>query len=276
MKPETWEILAALLVGVAVVAAGLAMFRSGGRGSTASRWDLVAGGARLAGVITLSVALALVLAEAKGSILDPQSVLIGLTLAMLGVHLILTWYLGIGSAGPVVDVVALALIVADLILAGTGASTCFSRTVPVQAQWILFLIGGGSILVAGNAALSLVLRRGVAQRGWVDNIPGHTRLQGRTGLNGLLIQATFLALVALGSGLIVSVWWAWRTVGTWLGGDSHEGWMAIAWLVAAMSLLAWQLGSRRGKLMSGRRWAAGLAVVAEATVVLGLLILVQV
>jgi hypothetical protein len=51
--------------------------------------------------------------------------------------------------------------------------------------------------------------------------------------------------------------------------------MAIAWLITAMSLLAWQLGGRRGRMMSGGRWAAGLAMVAAATVLFGLLILVQ-
>ena len=40
--------------------------------------------------------------------------------------------------------------------------------------------------------------------------------------------------------------------------------MAVAWLTAAMSLLAWQLDGRRG------RWAAGLALVAAAAVLVGL------
>ena len=278
MKPDTWVILSALLAGVAMVAAGLDMFRAGRRGASASRWDLVATGARLAGVVTLSVALMLNLTVGQRSVFHPQSVLLSLALTMLSIHLILTWYLRIGSAGPVVDIVALMLIVADIFLTMPTAIslTCFSRTVPVQVQWVLFLIGGGSVLVAGDAVLSLVLLRGMVQRGQAENIPWHTRLPDHTGLYGLLIQAVYLALVTLGSGLIVSVWWAWRTVGTWLGGDPREGWMALAWLVAAMSLLAWQLGGRRGRMMSGGRWAAGLAVVAAATAVFGLLVFAQV
>ena len=277
MRPETWEVVSALLIGVAMVAAGLAMFRAGGRSATASRWDLVASGARIAGIAALSVALGLVVAGAQGSFSHPRPMLLSLILAMLSIHLLLTWRLRIGSAGPVVDIVALALIITDLalVLPDTASPACLSRTIPVQAQWVLLLIGGGSILVAGIAGLSLVLHWGMVRRGWADTVPWYTHLPDRSGLYGLLIQAVFLALVALGSGLVVSVWWAWRTVGTWVGSDPREGWMAIAWLVAAMSLLAWQLGGRRGKIMSGGRWAAGLALVAAATVVFGLLNLVQ-
>jgi ABC-type transport system involved in cytochrome c biogenesis permease subunit len=73
-----------------------------------------------------------------------------------------------------------------------------------------------------------------------------------------------LALAALGSGLVIGVLWAWRTSGT-LGSDSaREVWMAVAWLITAMSLLAWQLDTRRS------RWAAALVLVAATAVLIGL------
>jgi ABC-type transport system involved in cytochrome c biogenesis permease subunit len=82
-----------------------------------------------------------------------------------------------------------------------------------------------------------------------------------------LTQAIFLALVALGSGLTVSVWWAWQTAGTLTAGDPREIWMAVTWLTAAMSLVAWQLEGHRG------RWAAGLALAAALYVGFGLVFL---
>ena len=50
-------------------------------------------------------------------------------------------------------------------------------------------------------------------------------------------------------------------------GDDSLAWIAIAWLIVAMSHLARRLGRRWG------RWAAGLAISAAVTVLVGLLVL---
>jgi hypothetical protein len=52
-------------------------------------------------------------------------------------------------------------------------------------------------------------------------------------------------------------------------GDPREGWVFVAWLVAAMSMLARRLGKRWG------RWTAGLAVLAAAIAAFGLLVIVE-
>jgi hypothetical protein len=129
-----------------------------------------------------------------------------------------------------------------------------------QAQWILLSVGGGSVLVAACAGLMLLLRKGLLSRDWGLALPGWSLLY------GLLAQAVILALAALGSGLVIGVWWAWRILGT-LGSDSaREVWMAVAWLITAMSVLAWQLDTRRS------RWAAALVLVAAIAVLIGLLL----
>jgi hypothetical protein len=106
----------------------------------------------------------------------------------------------------------------------------------------------------------LVLRKGLEWRGKYPSLPGQIPLY------GLLTQASILAVVALGSGLIISAWWAGRTSGLLAGGTRREMWIAVAWLSAAMSLVAWQLDGRRG------RWAIGLALVAAAAVLVALLL----
>jgi hypothetical protein len=252
MVPEIWGAVAAFLLGGAAVAEGLALFNARGW------WNLVAVGARAAGTASVAVAFGLVVvAQGEWSPLDRQQVVLGLVLAMLAVQIILTWCLKIGSGGPVVDATAVALILAGTFLLPQGASplTCAQRAVVFRAQWILYLLGAGSVLVAGNAGLMLALRRGLAGR-------DRSFRQPRLGdLYNLLTQAISLALVTLGSGLALSVWWAWQTTGTLSGGDSRDLWIGVTWLAAAMSQLAWQLEGYRG------RWAAGLALVAASGVV---------
>lgn len=256
MTFEIWVALAALLLAMAAIASGLVMFRVRGR------WSLVSIGARAGGAAVLAGAL-ITAAIAKGewSPLDPRQMVVGLLLAMLVIHLVLVWRLRIGDAGPAVDVAALVLILGGAFAMQPGARllTCAQRTIPFQAQWVLFLLGGGSVLVGGNAGLMVALHKGSRSRGWDVGLPK------RADLYDLLTQAVFLAMVVLGGGLTVSVWWAWRTVGMLTGGDPHQGAVAIVWLVAGMSLLAWKLEDHRG------RWATGLAILAAATVLLGLL-----
>ncbi len=258
MTPEIWSILAVVLFGMACLASGLAMFRVRGR------WGAVAIGARLAGIAALSTLLiSAAIVRDEWSPFERWQMALGLVLAMSVVHLVLAWRLGIGSAGPVVDVVALALVIVGGLVfePSTSLPTCAQRAIPFRVQWALLFLGSGSVLVAGNAGVMLALHKGLMGHGWDLRLPRQTELY------DLLIQATILALATLGGGLALGVWWSWQTGGMWTSGDPREGWMALVWLVAAMSLLAGQLDSHR------ERWVAGLAVVASATVFFGLLAL---
>ena len=114
-------------------------------------------------------------------------------------------------------------------------------------------------MVAASAGLTLLLRRGLLSRGWDRQLPGWSIL------HSLMAHAAVFALVALGSGLVTGVWWVWRISGTLAWHSAREAWMAIAWLIAAMSMLAWQLDNRRS------RWAAGLVLLATIAVLVGLI-----
>jgi len=176
--------------------------------------------------------------------------------------LVLAWRVGAGSAGPVVDIVALALSLLIVIVFEGSAQglACGPQSPLPQATWVLFSLGGGSVLVAGSAGLLVAVLGLLVWRGMV---PG---LRGRIVVYDLLAQATLLGLVALGSGLIISAWWAWRTSGLLADGTPRQVWMAIAWLITAASLLAWQLDRRRAW------WAAGLALAASAAALAGMLL----
>jgi hypothetical protein len=247
MTPEIWGVVAAFLLTLAALAGSVALIEVRGR------WGAAASGARAAGTVTVAVALGLaVVAQGEWSPLETRQVVLGLALAMLSIQMVLAWSLSIGSGGPVVDAVAVALILVGTFLfrSDVPPRTCAQQAAAFWVQWILYLLGGGGVLVAGSAALMLALHKGLSARGRSIRQPK------RGDLYSLLTQAIFLALVALGGGLTVSVWWAWQTAGTLTSGDPRELWLAITWLTAAMSLLAWLLEDHRG------RWVAGLALVA--------------
>lgn len=255
MVIKTWLTLgAAILLAIAAIGRGLAV--AGVRG----RWGLAATVAR--GVAGLVLAAALILAalvQGRWSPLDMQQVALSLALTTVGLHLALTWQSSAGDAGPLVDLVALALTITGLVLpAGGPPPTLVQQMVPFYARWLLFLTGAGAVTVAGSAGLTMALSAGMARRGLGVRPTSHA------GLYGLLKAATSLTLIALGGGLAVGTWWAWRTVGLLSGGDPREGWMAITWLMAATSLLAWRLEKRPG------RWAAALAVLAAMAALFGL------
>ena len=256
MTPEIWVVIAAVCLGLAAVAGGLAI--SAVRGP----WDAVAIGARGAALVVLVVALvASAIGQDQWTAADPRQAMLSLVVAMLAVHLVLAWRLGAGGAGPMVDIVALALSLVSVVAAQAGAPglACTQQSSLFQAHWVLFSLGGGSVLVAGSAGLMLTLRKGLEWRGRDPRLPGWIPLY------ALLTQASILALVALGVGLLVGVCWAWQTSGLLAGSNPREVWVAVAWLATAMSLLAWQLDGHRG------RWAAGLALMAAAAVLVGLL-----
>jgi hypothetical protein len=256
MTPEIWVALAAFLLAVAAIAGGLVTFKVRGR------WGLVVIGARAAAAMVLAVALIYaVITQGEWTPLDAGQMVLGLLLAMLAIHLALAWRLRIGDTGPAVDVVALVLLLGGALTIQPEpiVLSCFQRALPYQVQWGLLLLGGGSVLVAGNAGLMAALHRISRSRGWNVQLPD------RAELYGLLTQAIFLALVALGGGLTVSVWWSWRTVGVLTAGDPRVIWLVVVWLIAGMSLLAWKLEAHR------ERWVAGLATLAAVIVLLGLL-----
>jgi hypothetical protein len=256
MTAEIWAVAAALVLAMAAVARGLALFREG------KWWDRIATGARAAAALALAVALVL-LAVAHGgwSPFDIGQTALCLALATLIVHLALQWRLKVDAAAPVVDLVALALALVGVLSAPSGGSllTCSQRAAPFHVQWALFLLGAGGLIVAGSAGVMLALRTALTRHGrglrwplWID-------------LHAFLKQASALALVALGGGFTVSSWRAWQTVGSLTSGIPAEGWIVTASLIAAMSLLVRRVGKRWG------RWAAGFAVLAAAVAILGVL-----
>jgi hypothetical protein len=259
MAIETWVALgASVLLAFAAVTRGMAL-RSG-----LAWWDRLAIGARLGAVIILIVALAwLAGSQGGGSPSDFQQMALSLTLAAVCVHLVLIWRLGADGAGPIVDLIALTLVLSAMFafLPGGVPLSCAQRAISFRLQWILFALGAGSLVVAGSAGLMLALYYLLA-----DRIADWDLLD-ETDLSACLRYGTVLGLIAIGSGLTVSVWWAWRTAGSLTSGDPREVWMVIAWLVAAGSSLAWQLEKH------SRRWAAGLSVVTALIAVLSALVL---
>jgi len=260
MMPEIGLAVSAVLLGVAAIAAGLALFQA------RRLWDFVAVSARTAGAVALAVSLGLsVIAEGAWSPFDTRQMVLGMVLAMLAIHLILSWRFRAGNGGPVVDLLALVFVLLATFVVQPAAppETCVHRAGAFQAQWLLYLLGGGAVLVAGAASLTLALRKGSGQHAREFRTPNQAALY------NLLMEAIVWGLAALGGGLTVGAWWAWRALGGITTGDPREVWMAITWLVAAMSLLAWQLESRKG------RWAAGLAVAATACMLFGLLFVIE-
>lgn len=260
MATEIWLALGAggLLV-LAVVAQASAL----SRGSGTRPWTAVAAGARVGAVLLLAAAL-ITSGIATGEWLpfDSARVALSLALTMLIIDLLLAWRLGVDGGGPLLDLVSLALIsLGAFALHPPGPPlTCAQQATPFRIEWILLLLGAGATLVAGCGGLMLALYAVLDWLGWGVWAPDWDRVY------GFLKQATMLSLVLLGAGLTVGVWWAWRTGALLIGDDPRLGWLAVTWLVAATSLLAWRLGRRAG------RWAAVLAVLAGATAIFGLLV----
>lgn len=256
MMPEIWAAIATALLGLAAIAGAMAIF-AGRR-----LWGSVAIGARVAALATLVVAMiARVAASGQWTVSDPQQAMLSLVVAVVTVHLALAWRLSAASVGPIVDIVAVILSLVGVLLIPAGAPSliCAREASLSQAHWVLFLLGGGSVLVAACAGLTLALGWALLWRRPELELPEPIPLY------GLLTHAAIVALVALGSGLLLGAWWGWQTTGVMMGADAREVWMAVAWLTAAMSLLSWQLDGRRSQ------WAAGLALVAAVAVLVGLL-----
>jgi hypothetical protein len=256
MAPEIWGALAALLLAMASVARGLDLFQVRGR------WGLLAFSARAGAVIALIVAaIQEAVSLGQWSPFDLWQVALSLALATVVVYLVLAWRFRIDAAGPIVDLLALGLILTGTLAMQPGGPflTCVQQAWPFPVQWVLFLVGAGGVMVAASAGLTLIL----AGRGW------HLHWPRWADSYLLLRQATRLALVFLGSGLTAGVWWAWQVGGTMTSSDPREMWIAITWLIMAAGLLAQPLPRRWG------RWAAGLATAAAAAAIAGLLAVID-
>lgn len=261
MMADVWTIVAAVSLAVGAIAGGLAVLW-GGR-----VWARVFVAVRATSMVALTVAiLGRVITLGQWSPYDQGLGLLGLVLAMLLVHSLLAWLLKVEIPVPLVELAGLGLLLAGAagLPAGAPLLACPQTVMPVQIQWVLFLLGGGSLLTAGCMGLTVVLGRAAFSRG------RDLHQAASEDLVALLVRATMLALVALGSGLIVGLWWAWQTLGTQTSGDPRAEWMAVTWLLAAMSLLAGQLERHT------RWWVIGLAVLAASNMLFGWLLLVGV
>lgn len=267
MASEIWLALGAgVFLLVAGMAQGLDLFKSGPH---RRRWGLVALVAELGAVVALAVALVMAaLAHREWSPTDLRQVSLGLALATLAVHVGMVIWLRLpegrsrfGMAGLLVDLIALGLILFGTLTIRPGGPPllCAQRALPFYLQWILYWLGAGAVVASGSAGLALVLHQELERRRPDLGLPH------RSHLCVLLAESTSLALVILGGGLVVGLWWAWRTVGGVTSGDPREGWMAVTWLAAAASFLAWRLEGQSW------RWSAGLSMLAAVAVILGLL-----
>lgn len=249
MAPEIWAAAAAAAAAVAAASSGLALAGRSGP------WRLVAMGARLGSIAALAAAL-LLTARICGrwSPFDLRQVALGLALATAAIHLVLAWIPGMAGGSPAVDATVAALLLFAVLIIRPGASwlTCQQQTVPYAAQWLLFILGAGATLIAGGAALTLATSRW----GWAV-----------TGQRRLLVRGTLLAVLALGGGIVIGLWWARQSTGTLAAAEPRESWMGVVWLLAVMSLMAWQLDRQ------AERWAAGLALFAATAALFGLLAL---
>ncbi len=255
MTTGIWQIVASACLGLAVAFYVLAM--AGVRG----RWKRLSCGAQAAAIAALAAALALAaIANGGWSPFDPRQIPLSLALASLGVYAALCWRLQANAAFIILDLVALGLILLDLAIPlGGSALSCAQQGNLSPLFWVLFLVGMGGMIVAGSTGLGSILRYAWARRRGVAREPHPTDS------DLLLAQATSLALVFLGSGLVLSAWSAWQTIGDLTSCDPREAWIALAWLVAAIGSLARHLERH------WRRWTAALALMAAAVGLLGLL-----
>ena len=256
-------VLSALLLVLALIADGWSLVPG------SPRRNMLAAGAVAGAAVALIVVL-LAIAANRGlgwqsppavQPLDAQQVLLGLALAMLLIRLGLAWRLQVNLASLVVSLLALAgILVAGFSTKGSELPlACGQSAIPLQLQWVLFLIGAAGLAVAGSTALALALRAALAPRTpklqwprWID-------------LHALLKRASELALVALGAGLATGYWWLWGVQGASAHGQPGEDWIMVALLVTAMSYLTRRAGGRWG------RWTAGLVMAAAVIAILGLL-----
>ena len=305
MAAETWlasaaGALLALLAGIQLLALvkgreepALSLPSSAAKGEAEGPGRLVLG-LRI-GAALLAAAALLFAARTQGAWLPTErgqlalSLLLATQIAQLG---LVAWS-GRDGSGPVVDLASLGLLVLAVVFRPNGAPlACAQRSAAFYAQWIHLIAGAGAAVVAGSTALRLALSpfQGACPFASLKGRPGAKRREGRGGgrtpspfqgarprakrregwgegrsVQLLLQRATWLAALLLAVGFVVGAAWAWRTTGALVGREPPGGWMALSGLLAAMSLLAWQLEKRPVG------WAAILAVLSTVSVLIGLL-----
>lgn len=256
---EMATLVAALALALGAIAGGLAVLER----DRVRAWPWIA--LRATSIVALTVALvARVGTLGQWSPYDQELNVLGLVLAMLIVHSVLAWALGLENSGPLAELAGLGvlLIGAARLPVGAPLLNCPQEMAAFQIQWLLFLLGGGSLIVAGCAGLTVVLGKVAEGRG------RDLHLAPLVDLYALVVQAAGLAWLALGGGLTISLWWTWQALGTLTSGDPRAEWMALTWLLTAMSLLAGQLERHP------RRWVIGLSILAASNLVFGWLLVV--
>ena len=248
------------LMAIALVAQALGLSGAFGR----RRWPALLVITRVAAAAVLAAALILfTIGEGGWTPFDLRHLTLGLALAALTIHLAVAWGCHTDGAGPAIDLVILVLsLLAVGVRAREAPPPCLQPGLLFLAPWGLWVVGAGGAVVAGSAGLMLLLRGFWAKIGWDRQLPP------RANVGAFLRQATIVTLAALGFGIAVGSWLAWKNVGAPTGGDPRFAWMAITWLVTAMSLLAWRLRQRPGRQ---GLWAAILAISAASTAILGTL-----
>ena len=127
MAMSSWLVLgSALLLALAAVARVLG-------------WDLVAVGSRVGAAAVLVAAL--ILSILNNGVRSPfvlGQLSLCLALARLLSDLVLVWRLGVDGASPVVDVLALSVLLMGVWVVGCDAPalTCVQQSPPVYAQWV--------------------------------------------------------------------------------------------------------------------------------------------
>jgi hypothetical protein len=268
MRIDSWLALsAAVLLLAAGVTRGIRLFKAEpGRG----RWNLLLISLESGSAMALIAALVLAAsAHGEWSPADLVQVTLGLALAVMGFHLELVLFPRlpyprrnrIAEVGLFVDVVVLGLILTGVFVIEPGGPLllCVERTALFYLQWVLRILGAGAVIVGGCTGLTLIF-------GWLPvQRKRSLRLPRRAVLHELLTQSQLLALLFLGSGLAVGIWWAWTTFGRPSNGDPRDVWMGITWLATVSSWLSWKLAE------GAERWPAGLTVLAAAAAIFGLL-----
>jgi hypothetical protein len=257
MTPETLSLVAILLLALTAVSRGLALFGLPGP------WSLATVTFRLGATLLLVVALGLLVATiGEWTPLYWKQLVVSLSIAILAIYQVMAWLLRLEGAAPLADLLALALIVASLLVTGpvTSAPDCSHDSAPFIIVQGLLLAGTASVAIMGCSSVLLGL---VAAWGQDNQRP---QWPGRDGLTHFLVQTNMLALLSLGFGLVLGIFWSWQTTGSLSSGDTGMAWMASIWLLAAMTNLA------RALQRHWLAWLVILAVVSASAAIGGLLI----
>jgi hypothetical protein len=209
---------------------------------------------RVGVILVLAVALVLLVMTSGGwSPVNWDHGVVSLSLTTLVIYQVMAWGFRLEGAAPFVDLLALALVVSSHFVYSPGEETvptCIQRTAPFYILWGLFSVGGAAAAIMGSGGLLFGLQTALGVRTQRGQWPS------QNDLTFFLSQATMVALLALGIGLVLTVYWSWQTAGR-LGNDGPLLiWMAITWLFAAMTSIARKLP---------RHWVGSQAILGVAT-----------